>query len=109
LITHEYGHLLNYANPRIEVAIESSAIYTSTGEYVTGYHDGSYERTLLGYGIVHHGLGWLPGGIRGYEEFSDMWRNYVYDSFSNDEFGYGDARYSWMQNFMPLAVSWIMP
>jgi len=109
LITHEYGHLLNYADPRIEDAIESSTIYTSTGEYVTGYRDGSYERTLNGYGIVHHDLGWLPGGIRGYEEFSDMWRNYVYDSFSNDEYGYGDARYGWMQNFMPLAVSWVMP
>jgi RHS repeat-associated protein len=107
LITHEYGHLLNYANPRIEAAIESSTIYTSTGEYVTGYRDGSYERTLRGYGNVMHPLTWLPGGVRGFEEFSDMWMNYVYDSFSEDKFG--DARYGWMQNFMPLAVSWVIP
>ena len=121
LITHEYGHLLNYLSPpgrddgsnytdtMIEVAIEGTAIFTASGDFVTGYHDGSYERTVRGYGIVHHPLTWLPGGIRGYEEFSDMWMNYVYNSFSTDKEGFGDARYGWMQNFMPLAVSWVMP
>jgi RHS repeat-associated protein len=120
LITHEFGHILNnlsgqgpddgsvYTETNVEVAIEGATIFTASGLYVTGYIDGGYNRTRTGYGHIMHDIDWLPGGARGYEEFSDMWLNYVYDSFSQDEYGYGDARYHWMQTFMPLVVSWII-
>jgi RHS repeat-associated protein len=107
-IIHEYGHILD---DRLGGAgtnlMNDNGIYDKYGNWVSGIKaDGTYERTGTGYRCPNspcmmHSLDWLPDGPTPFEEFADMWMNYVQNSFASNinliQNSAGEARYQFMQ------------
>ena len=117
LYAHELGHTFNavIVNNGISSSpysyLLSAAITGDNGNWVTGSHNGVFERTFRGYQsekapFVYHGKNWDDWNSPN-EDFADMFMNWAFNSFdySSRALGAGAARYAWMETNMSTWIS----
>ena len=106
LIAHELGHefrrrLLSHGIDAY-VVLGGDTILDADGNYVSGVHNGEWDRDFAGYRggyapYVYHGREFDDWNSVN-EDFADMFMNWVYGSFSDDPAGL--ARNTWMVDYM---------
>ncbi len=103
LFAHELGHVFNTHAASIPYTmLASTTIQDRDKNHVTGSdEDGEFKRTNRGYRSAwfpdqQHPLNMDSMGNTPGEDFADMFLNWAFNTFSNDETGAGAARYEWM-------------
>jgi len=113
LVVHELGHLFSLRNPKPIDTLSKEAIYTPSKKFLTGLHPYGYYYRNNGKSAPKNGYvsDWytdgyqlhpitLPDGNNVDEDWADLFRNWVYNSFVQNEAGI--TLYNWVNDHMIL-------